>query len=93
MRPAPHQIRIRLFSYPGWRTHHLAQSDLEAFVGGLVKGCLHEHGAIGQKPGKDVFLPLNTLRQLLWASYRLHTVEDPFGYAVKWKFKPRQDPD
>ena len=36
----------------------LAQGDLEAFVGGPVKGCLHEDGAIGQKPGEDIFLPL-----------------------------------
>ena len=36
----------------------MAQGDLEAFVGGPIKGCLHEDGAIGQKPGEDTFLPL-----------------------------------
>ena len=58
MRCAPHQIRTRLFSCPGWRVHHLAQGDLEAFVGGPIKGCLHEDGAIGQKLDEDIFLPL-----------------------------------
>ena len=36
----------------------MAQGNLEAFVGGPVKGCLHEDSAIGQKLGKDIFLLL-----------------------------------
>ena len=49
---------MRLLSRPGRRARCLAQGDLEAFVGGPVKGCLHEDGAIGQKPGEDNFLLL-----------------------------------
>ena len=58
MRLMPCQIRMRLISRPGWWVHHLAQGDLEAFVGGPIKGCLHEDGAIGQKLGENVFLLL-----------------------------------
>ena len=36
----------------------MAQGDLEAFVGGPIKGCLHEDGAIGQELGEDAFLQL-----------------------------------
>ena len=63
--------------------HRLAQGNLEAFVGGPAKGCLHEDGAIGQKPGEDAFPPISIPRQLLQASYWLHTAEDPFGHTVK----------
>ena len=55
---AQHQIRTRLFSYPRRRARSLAQGDLEAFMGGPVKGCLHEDGAIGQEPAEDAFLSL-----------------------------------
>ena len=64
MWPALCQIRTRLFSHPGQWAHHLAQGNLEAFVGGPIKGCLHEDGTIGQKPGKDVFLPVSMPWQL-----------------------------
>ena len=84
MRPAPCQIRMRLISHPGWRVHRFSQGDLEAFVGGPIKGCLHEDGAIGQKLGEDVFLLLvcrgkfcgqvigYTLQKTFWL---LHKVE------------------
>ena len=36
----------------------LGTGQLRSIVGGLVKGCLHEDSAIGQKLGEDVFLPL-----------------------------------
>ena len=83
---------MRLFSHPGWQAHCLAQGNLEAFMGGPIKGCLHEDGAIGQKPGEDVFLLLVCRGDFLRASYWLRTAEDPFGYAVKWKLKPRTGP-
>ena len=47
-----------LISHPGQRACQLAQGNLEAFVGGPVKGRLHEDGTIGQKQGEDIFLPL-----------------------------------
>ena len=83
MWPAPRQIRTRLFSHPGWWVYRLAQGNLEAFIGGPVKGCLHEDGAIGQKLGKDVFLLLVHHGDFLQASFWLRTAEDPFGHAVK----------
>ena len=49
---------MRLLSRPGRRARRLAQGDLEAFVGGPVKGCLHEDGAIVQETGRGRFLPL-----------------------------------
>ena len=58
MRPTLCQIRMRLFSHSGRWACCWVQGDLEVFVGGLIKGCLHEDGTIGQKPGEDVFLLL-----------------------------------
>ena len=52
------QIKMRLFSRPGWQVRRLAQGNSEAFVGGPIKGCLNEDGTIRQKLGEDAFLPL-----------------------------------
>ena len=49
-------------------------------------------GTIEWKQGEDVYLLLVCHSSFLWASYWLRTAEDPFGYAVKWKLKPQQDP-
>ena len=49
---------MRLLSHPGRRARCLAQGNLEAFVGGPFKGCLHEDGAIVQETGQGCFLPL-----------------------------------
>ena len=49
---------MRLLSRPGRRARRLAQGNLEAFVGGPVKGCLHEDGAIVQETGQGRFLLL-----------------------------------
>ena len=79
---------------PSWtcQARRLAQGDLEAFVGGPVKGCLHEDGAIGQKPGKDI-----SSRQYAAAAFagqlQVTHYRRPFVHAIKWKLKPRQDPD
>ena len=59
-------------------------------MGGLVKGCLHEDGAIGQEPGEDIFLPLVR---------RGNFCGRVIGYALqedlcrKMEAEPRQDPD
>ena len=93
MRPAPCQIRMRLFSHPGWWVHRLAQGNLEAFVGGPIKGCLHEDGAIGQKPGKDTFLPLVCMATFAGELLVMHCRRPFWLHAVKWKLKPQQDPN
>ena len=49
---------MRLLSHPGRWARRLAQGDLEAFAGGLVKGCLHEDGTIVQETGRGRFLLL-----------------------------------
>ena len=38
--------------------HRLAQGNLDAFLGGPIKGCLHEDGDKGKKLGEDAFLLL-----------------------------------
>ena len=50
-------------------------------------------GAIGWKPGEDVFPLLVCRSDFLQACYRLHTAEDTFGYTEEWKLKPRWDPN
>ena len=45
-------------------------------------------GAIGWKLDEDIFLLLVCRGGFLRACYQLHTAEDPFGYAIKWKLKP-----
>ena len=76
-------IRTRLFSHPRWRARCLAQGNLEAFVGGPIRGAFMRMGAIGQKPGKDIFLLLVHHGSFLQACYWLRTAEDPFGYTIR----------
>ena len=57
---------MRLLSRPGHRVHRLAQGNLEAFVGGPIKGCLHEDGAIVQETGRGCLLPLVCRGSLCW---------------------------
>ena len=64
MRPAPCQIRTRLFSYPGWLACCLAQGNLEAFVGGPIRGCLHEDGRHKVETGRGCFAPVSMLQRL-----------------------------
>ena len=92
MRPVPCQIRTRLFSHPGQWAHRLAQGNLEAFVGGPVKGCLHEDGAIGQEPGEDAFLLLVHHGDFCGRVIGYALQEDLFGFAVKWKLSLDRTP-
>ena len=59
MQPAPPDIKTRLFSHPGWWVCHLAQGNLEALWEGPLGGAFMRMGAIGWKPGKDVFPPVS----------------------------------
>ena len=71
----------------------MAQGNLEALWEGPLGGALTRMGAIGQKPGKDIFLLLVHRGGFLRACYQLHNAEDPFGYALEWKLKPQWDPN
>ena len=57
----PHHadIRARLFSHPRWQAHCLAQGDLEAFVGGPIRGRLHEDGGRRVDTGQGYFPPVS----------------------------------
>ena len=69
---------------------YLAQGDLKAFVGGPVRGRLYEDGHHRVDTGQGHFPPVSLPWWLFAGEYHwLCTAEDPFGYAIEWKLKPR----
>ena len=74
---------MRLFSHPGWWVHRLPHNNLEVFVGGPVRGRLHEDRCHRAETGQGHYPPVSMPWRLLRVSYGLRTAEDPFGYPIK----------
>ena len=64
----------------------MAKGNLKALWEGLLGGAFMRMGTIGWTLGEDVFL---LVHGDFCGRYRLHTAEDPFGYAVEWELKPQ----
>ena len=67
-----------MFSHPRQWAHCLAQGNLKAFVGGPVRGGLHEDRCYRANAGQGCFLPVSLLWQLFVGMLSVTHCRRPF---------------